>query len=174
MKKDRTTSAIERCFSGTLERPPRLLRAKIDAGMAEAHLSKAETNLRAMNLLLDNKFFDWSISCGYYAAYHAAQACLWLVGLDAHSHECTLAAFDAFYVKKGSVPKQYLDCLQRAQTLSDKYSNALEYAKAEREKAAYGLGEIRSHEAERVASDARLFVLEAKKLLYQKKGIVTA
>ena len=161
---------LEKCFEGTKETPPRLRRVKPLAEKADAHMEKAITNLLAMDLMEKNKFFDWAITCGYYAMYHATMAALWLLGLEARSHECVIAAFEAFYVKKGKVDERYLQYVKRAKTLSGRYSDALENAKAERIIASYGLGEIRSQEAAKVTSDAREFVNGIRGLVFEAKG----
>ena len=91
---------LESCLNGTKEIPPRLIKRDIDIGRAEEHLAKAERNGMAMDVMYEKGFFDWSVVCAYYSMYLAALASLWILGLDARSHECTIIAFEAFYVKK--------------------------------------------------------------------------
>ncbi len=138
---------------------------------AEEHLEKANQNLFAAKLMNDNKFFDWTITCSYYAMYHATMASLWLIGLDARSHECAIVAFEIFYVKEHKVDKEYVGYVNKAKTLSKKYSESLEYAKTERIKASYGLGEITSQEASKVLSDAREFVATIGQLVLEANGL---
>src|SRR3989338_10898534 len=133
---------LDRCFEGAPNVPKRLLRVPVSIEKAEEHLEKANRNLFAAKLMNDNKFFDWTITCSYYAMYHATMASLWLIGLEARSHECAIVAFEIFYVKERKVSKEYLEYVQKAKTLSKKYADSLEYAKTERIKASYGLGEI--------------------------------
>ena len=76
-----------------------------------------------------------------------------------------------FYVKEQKVDKEYLDYVKRAKTLGKKYSDSLEYAKTERIKASYGLGEITSQEASKVLSDAREFVATIDQLALGAKGL---
>lgn len=160
---------IERCFEGTLDTPPRLIKQGVDVDAAKGHLEKAEHNLHAAQKMAENKFFDWQIVCAYYSMYHATMAALFLIGLDARSHECAIAAFEAFYISK-KVPKEYAEYLKNAKQLSKVYSNTLANAKTERIKASYGLGEIRSDEAGKVMSNARAFVAEIKALVYAASG----
>lgn len=162
---------LDRCFEGAPNVPKRLLRVPISIEKAEEHLEKANRNLFAAKLMNDNKFFDWAITCGYYAMYHATMASLWLVGLEARSHECAITAFEMFYVKEQKVGKEYLDYLKKAKTLNRKYADSLEYAKTERIKASYGLGEITSLEASRVLSDSREFVATIGQLALEAKGL---
>jgi len=142
---------LDRCFEGAPNVPKRLLKVPASVEKAEEH--------------------DWAITCGYYAMYHATMASLWLIGLEARSHECAISAFEMFYVKEQKVDKEYLDYVKRAKTLGKKYSDSLEYAKTERIKASYGLGEITSQEASKVLSDAREFVATIDQLALGAKGL---
>ena len=162
---------LDRCFNGTRETPPRLIPLKPDVARAEDHLHKAERNIQAMDKMLESKFFDWSIVCGYYAMYHAVMCSLWLLGIEARSHECALAAFESFYVKRGKVSNEYLSYVQKAKKLSEKYTDALENARIKRIGASYGIGEVKSPDAERVRSDSKSFVKTIANLVYEAKGI---
>lgn len=161
---------LDRCFEGAANVPKRLLKVPESPEKAEEHLEKANRDLVAAKIMSDNKFFDWAITCAYYAMYHAAMASLWLIGIEARSHECAIAAFWTFYVKKQKVDRKYLEYVRRAKGLSSKYVDALEHAKTERIKASYGLGEITSHEADRVLNEARDFVAEITHITYEAKG----
>lgn len=108
---------LEKCFSGTREIPPRLIQHEQDIDTAEKHLNKAERNRMAMDLMFEKGFFDWTVVCAYYAMYHATLASLWILGLEARSHECAIIAFEAFYVKKKLVSKKHLDQLKKAKQL---------------------------------------------------------
>ncbi len=162
---------LDKCFQGFGGFPPRLIKKKPDIITAEDHLEKAGRNLFAAKLMDENKFFDWAITCSYYAMYHATMASLWLIGLEARSHECAISAFEMFYVKEQKVGKEYLDYVKKAKTLNRKYADSLEYAKTERIKASYGLGGITSQEASKVLSDAREFVDAIGKLVLEAKGL---
>lgn len=162
---------LDRCFEGTANVPKRLLKVPENTDKAKEHIEKANWNLQAATLMSENKFFDWTITCSYYAMYHATMASLWLIGLEARSHECAIIAFEAFYVKEQRVSKKYLEYVQKAKGLSRKYSDSLEYAKTERIKASYGLGEITSREAGKVLTDARDFVTEITRVVSEARGI---
>ena len=160
---------LDRCFEGAPNVPKRLLKVPQSVEKAEEHLEKANRNLFAARLVNDNKFFDWTITCSYYAMYHATMASLWLIGLEARSHECAITAFDMFYVKEQKVGREYLEYVTKAKTISKKYSESLEYAKTERIKASYGLGEITSQETSMVLGDAREFVATIGQLVLDAK-----
>jgi uncharacterized protein (UPF0332 family) len=161
---------LERCFQGTRESPPRLIQKEPDVNTAQEHLEKAEHNLLAMELMLQNKFFDWTIVTSYYAMYHATLAALWLIGIDARSHECAVLAFESFYAKKGKVDKKYVEYLHRAKNLSEKYAETLEKIRTLRVQASYGIGEIKSVDAIFASSQAKDFVGAIRKLVSEAKG----
>jgi hypothetical protein len=52
---------LDKCFAGSTESPPRLIQKEPDLDTAEDHLAKAEMNIAAMELIFQNKFFDWTI-----------------------------------------------------------------------------------------------------------------
>ncbi|MDD5023244.1 MAG: HEPN domain-containing protein [Candidatus ainarchaeum sp.] len=162
-------SKLERCFEGTPETSPKLRKQEINLEEAKLHLEKAEWNLHAAEKMAEHKFFDWQIVCSYYAMYHATVASLWIIGLEVRSHECAIAGFEAFYISK-KVPKEYLSNLKNAKQLSREYLNSLSEAKTERINASYGIGEIKSQEAEKVMKNAKTFIIEIKKLLYSASG----
>jgi len=160
---------LERCFEGTPDMPPRLIKRGVDVEAAKNHLEKAEHNLHAAQKMEENKLYDWQIVCAYYSMYHATMAALFLIGLEARSHECAIASFEAFYINK-KVPKEYAAYLKNAKQLSKSYSDTLANAKTERIKASYGVGEIKSDEANKVMFNARAFVGEIKTLVYAASG----
>jgi len=162
---------LSRCFLGSREIPTRLIRKEPNISMAEEHLEKAEHNLLAMESMFQNKFFDWTIVTSYYAMYHATLAALWLIGIDARSHECAVLAFEGFYAKKGKVDKRYLEYLHRAKDLSEKYAETLEKIRTLRVQASYGIGEIKSADATFSSSQAKEFVRAIRKLIHEARGI---
>lgn len=161
---------LERCFQGTRQIPARLIRKEPSIGTAQEHLEKAEHNLLAMELMLQGKFFDWAIVTSYYAMYHATLAALWLIGIDARSHECAVLAFESFYARKGKVDKRYVAYLERAKSLSERYAETLEKIRALRVRASYGIGEIKSADAAFAGSQAKEFVVAIRKLLHEANG----
>lgn len=163
---------LRKCFEGTKEMSPRLAKVRPSISTAEEHLSKAERNLLAMSLMRENDFLDWAIVCGYYAMYHATMASLWLLGLDARSHECALLAFRTFYIKKGRISREYYEYIEKAKKLSKKYGESLNKARSMRIKASYGLEAVKHAKAELVASNAREFVNEIKRLVYEERGVL--
>ncbi len=162
---------LEKCFRGSKETPPRLIRKEPNLGLAEEHLERAETNLLAMEKMFENKFFDWTVVTAYYSMYHAVLAALWLIGLDARSHECAVSAFESFYAKKRKVDSEYLEYLKRAKALGEKYLESLEKVRTLRVQASYGIGEIKSTDALFARTNAKDFVIAVKKIVYEAKGV---
>jgi len=161
---------LDRCFSGTPESPPRLIRKKPDLDTVEEHIAKADANIAAMELMFSNKFFDWTIVTAYYSMYHATLAALWLIGLEAKSHECAVLAFERFYAKKGRVDGKYLEYLQRAKELSERYAETLDKVRTWRVQASYGIGEINSADASFARTRAKEFLSAIKEIVHGTKG----
>lgn len=161
---------LEKCFSGTREIPPRLIQYEQDIDTAEKHLNKAERNRMAMDLMFEKGFFDWTIVCAYCAMYHATLASLWILGLEARSHECAIIAFEAFFVKKKKVSEKHLEQLKKAKQLSERYVESLKEIKKMRIDASYGLGEIKSSDASLARSNAKEFVTAITALVSETKG----
>jgi len=162
---------LEKCFRGSKETPPRLIIKKPNLVLAEEHLEKAETNLLAMEKMFESKFFDWTIVTAYYSMYHAVLAALWVIGLDARSHECAISAFERFYAKKGKVGSEYFEYLKRAKALGERYLESLEKVRMLRVQASYGIGEIKSADALFARTNAKDFVMAVKKIVYEAKGL---
>ena len=107
---------LDRCFEGSGEIPKRLIKVQESVNKAEEHLEKANKNLLAATKMNEFKFFDWTITCSYYAMYHATMASLWLIGLDARSHECAIVAFETFYVQERKVFPDYTEYVKKAKS----------------------------------------------------------
>jgi len=58
-------NTLTRCFKGTKETPPRLIKVKPNLEKAQGHIAKAEYNLGVTDLMLENKKSDWMIICSY-------------------------------------------------------------------------------------------------------------
>ncbi|MBS3067363.1 HEPN domain-containing protein [Candidatus Micrarchaeota archaeon] len=162
---------LDRCFIGTPESPPRLIKKKPNLDAADEHIEKADTNIAAMELMFSNKFFDWTIVTAYYSMYHATLAALWLIGLEAKSHECAVLAFERFYAKKGKVDNKYLEYLQRAKELSERYAETLDKVRTWRVQASYGIGEINSVDASFARTQAKEFLAAIKRIVLEAKGL---
>jgi len=156
---------LSRCFNPGKGHRPEILRIIPHTNTAKAHLKKAHSNLKAMNLMFENDFFDWTVICGYYAIYHAVLAALFHIGLKAFSHLCAISAFQKFFVERGMVPKEYARYLKRAELLEKRYSDTLLEARENRVKVQYGTEIFANDDAEWIIEDAEDFVLKIEELL---------
>ena len=156
---------LSRCFDPGKGHRPELLKTIPQINKAKAHLDKAHCNLKAMNLMFENEFFDWTVVCGYYAVYHAVLAALSHIGLRAFSHLCALSAFQKFFIEREKVPKEYVGYLERAELLEKRYSDTLLEARENRVKVQYGTEILANDDAEWVIEDAEDFVLKIEELL---------
>lgn len=92
---------------------------RIDPGitvLVKYYLDKARHNIETASLLMeaskDNESkkrlkisadyvgYDWIISCGYYAMFHAATAALAAIGIKAESHESLIEGLEYHFVLK--------------------------------------------------------------------------
>ena len=162
---------LDKCFKGSKESPPRLIQKEPDLDRAEEHLAKAEINIAAMELMFQNKFFDWAIVTAYYSMYHATLAALWVIGIDARSHECAVLAFERFYARKGKVESRHVEYLHRAKELGEKYAETLEKVRMMRVEASYGISEIKSADAGFARIWAKDFFVVIRQLIHEAKGL---
>ncbi|MBA7714192.1 hypothetical protein ES703_123209 [subsurface metagenome] len=135
---EETDKILKRCFS-----PPKgkanLYRVEESPEKAEKHINKAHQNLRAMKLMFDNDLFDWAVICGYYAMYHAVLALLIKIGIMATAHYCAIAAFKKFYVERDKVEPEYVEYIDKANQLEQKYAETLDTAQENRVIEQYGI-----------------------------------
>lgn len=156
---------LSRCFNPGKGHRPELLRTIPQTSNTKAHIKKAHSNLKAMNLMFENDFFDWTVVCGYYAIYHAVLAALFHIGLKASSHLCALSAFRKFFIERGKVPKEYFRYLERAESLEKRYTDTLLEARENRVKVQYGTEILVNDDAEWLIEEAEDFVLRVEELL---------
>lgn len=156
--------ALCECFHPK-EGKPNLHKVPVNIERAKQHIDKAHGNLRAMKLMFDNDLFDWTISCGYYAMYHAVLASLFKIGIRATAHYCAIAAFKKFYVERGKISHEYITYIKKAKQLEQKYADTLEKAQEERVVEQYGVEILTNDDAEWIIEDAKDFVLKIEEIL---------
>ena len=156
---------LSRCFAQGKNYRPELHKITPQNDTANSHLDKAHSNLKAMNLMYENDFFDWTVICGYYAIYHAVLAALFHIGLNASSHLCALSAFQKFFIERGKVPKECYRYLERAESLEKRYADTLMEARENRVKVQYGTEILVNDDAEWLIEEAEDFVLRVEELL---------
>ena len=156
--------ALRNCFYPK-EGKPGLRKVPVNLIRAKEHIDKANHNLRAMKAVFDNQLFDWTIICGYYAMYHGVLASLFKIGIRATAHYCAIAAFKKFYVERDKAESKYINYINKAKQLEQKYAETLDKAQEDRVIEQYGV-EILSHdEAEWILESAKNFVLKIEEVL---------
>ncbi|MDA3793280.1 MAG: HEPN domain-containing protein [Elusimicrobia bacterium] len=151
---------LEQCFN-----KGGLRNIQADPKSIRRHLDKASSNLKAMDIMFDNQKYDWTIVCGYYAMYHAVLAALIKIGICATKHFCAISAFNKFYIYRKDADKKYIEYLNRAKELEEKYSETLEHAQTDRVSDQYGVQIITNDDAEWIIEEAKDFVLKIEEIL---------
>ena len=75
-------------------------------GKIEALLQRMYDSLGSAKLLLDNDYYDSSISRSYYAMFYAAEAILLTKNLKFSSHKSVISLFGEHFVKSGVFPSE--------------------------------------------------------------------
>ena len=142
-----------------------LIKIDINIEIGKQHIEKAHNNLRAMSIMFDNNFFDWTIICGYYAMYHALLASLFNIGIKATTHYCAITAFKKFYIDRGKVKSEYINYIKNAKQLEKKYSEVLDKAQENRIIEQYGVNILSNDDAEQIVEDSEDFILKIEEIL---------
>ena len=144
---------------------PNLRKVPINNERVNQHIEKANNNLRAMKIMFDNNIFDWTIICGYYAMYHAVLASLYKIGIQASAHYCAISAFKKFYIERNRVNKEFLNYIEKARELEQKYAESLDKAQENRVIEQYGVEILTNDDSEWIIEDAKDFVLKIEEVL---------
>lgn len=72
----------------------------------EALLHRTHDSLGSAKLLLDNDYYDSSISRSYYAMFYATEAVLLTKNLKFSSHKSVISLFGEHFVKGGIFPSE--------------------------------------------------------------------
>ncbi|MBU0878340.1 MAG: hypothetical protein KKD55_01860 [Candidatus Omnitrophica bacterium] len=75
-------------------------RHNIETGSLLMEASKEEEIKKRLKVSIDYTGYDWTISCGYYAMFHAATAALAAIGIKAQSHESLIEGLECHFVLK--------------------------------------------------------------------------
>ena len=85
------------------------------AANSRAEMQRAAQSLRAADVLAREGLFADAISDASYAAFHAARALLFTIGLEPRSHRGALHLFNVHFVQTGRIPAVSLSALSRAE-----------------------------------------------------------
>lgn len=78
-----------------------LAKVPLDKAEIMGHLEKARHNLSFVKDNIELGYFDWAISGGYYAVYHATLALILNKGYSSKNHDATLCAAIKEYYGEG-------------------------------------------------------------------------
>ena len=167
---------------GEFERKKQFQRAAGMRRLSANHLEKARHNIvttRALWALSENEKvkkeiglspdyegYDWVVVSSYYSMYHAALSAIASIGFKSNNHMATIYLLHYYFVLKGKLEKKYVDYLEKARILEEKYVEMIKMAKRTRETAQYSVDKsFGRKEAERMISMATDFVNRIDELL---------
>lgn len=128
------------------------LKEKVEKG-----LQKAESKLKAARKLLEDGFYEDSVSRSYYSMFHAASTVLMLKDIEARSHSGLVQMFGLHLVKTGEIDKKFGEMLSQIRELREDSDYEI-------------LFEASEEEAELSLKNAEQFLKEIKRYL-KKKGL---
>ena len=122
--------------------------------LVKYHIDKARHNIQTASLLMeaskdtdikkklkvggDYIGYDWVISCGYYAMFHAATAALAAIGVKAETHESLIEGIEYHFVyKETAIESKDIDKIKSAKKLDERYVNRMWATKSKRNTAQY-------------------------------------
>jgi len=122
--------------------------------LVKYHIDKARHNIQTASLLMeasedkdlkkrlkvseDYIGYDWVISCGYYAMFHAATAALASIGIKAETHESLIEGLEFHFVyMENSIESKDMEKIKSAKRLDDRYVNRMWATKSRRNTAQY-------------------------------------
>lgn len=144
--------------------------------LVKYHVDKARHNIETASLLMeaskdketkkrlkvstDYIGYDWTISCGYYAMFHAATAALAEIGIKAQNHESLIEGLEYHFVlKEKAIKTEDLEKLKSAKRLDEVYVNRMWATKSKRNTAQYKADSvIAQKDAEKIYKNAIDFV----------------
>ena len=115
--------------------------------------------------------YDWVISCGYYAMFHAATAALAIIGIKAESHESLIEGLEYHFVlKEKAIESEDIEKIKSAKRLDEKYVNRMWATKSKRNTAQYKADAvIAQKDAEKIYKNAIDFVDALESLIRELK-----
>jgi len=144
--------------------------------LVKYHIDKARHNIQTASLLMeasgdrdlkkrlkvseDYIGYDWVISCGYYAMFHAATAALANIGIKAETHESLIEGLEYHFVyRENAIESKDIEKIKSAKRLDDRYVNRMWATKSKRNTAQYKADAvIAQKDAEKTYKDAIDFV----------------
>jgi len=146
-------------------------RHNIETGSLLMEISKDEAIKKSLKLSTDYIGYDWIISCGYYAMFHAATAALAAIGIKAQSYESLIEGLEYHFVlKEKAIESKDIEKIKSAKRLDEKYVNRMWATKSKRNTAQYKADSvIAQKDAERIYKNAIDFVDTIESLIKELK-----
>ena len=118
----------------------------------DAHIIRAEQNLKEAKILFEENSFRGAVSRAYYAFFEAAHAALITKGITAKTHSGVIIQFSLNFIKTKKIPSKFIKLFKEAEKA--------------REEADYQfLKDFTEEEARRIINTAEDFLNEIKKKL---------
>ena len=135
-------------------------RHNIETGSLLIEVSKDKESKKRLKVSTDYIGYDWTISCGYYAMFHAATAALAAIGIKAQSHESLIEGLEYHFVLKGkAIESKEIEKIRSAKKLDERYVNRMWATKSKRNTAQYRADAvIIQKDAEKIYKNAIDFV----------------
>lgn len=155
--------------------------------LVKYHVDKARHNIETASLLMeisgnkdikkrlkisdDYDGYDWVISCGYYAMFHAATAALAAISIKARSHESLIDGLEYHFVmKEKAMGSKDVEKIKSARRLDERYVNRMWSAKSKRNTAQYRAdSDIARKDAEKIYKNSVDFVDTLDRLIRDLK-----
>ncbi len=129
-------------------------------------LSENENAKKEIGLSSDYEGYDWVVVSSYYSMYHAALSAIANIGFKSNNHMATIYLLHYHFVLKGKLEKRYVDYLEKARIIEEKYIVMIKRAKRTRETAQYSVDKsFGRKEAEKMISMATDFVNRIDEML---------
>lgn len=146
-------------------------RHNIETASLLMQASEDEQIKKKIKLSMDYVGYDWVISCGYYAMFHAATAALAVIGIKARNHESLIEGLEYYFVlKEKAIDSKDVEKLKSAQKLDEKYVNRMWATRSKRNTAQYKAENVIARkDAEKVYKYAIEFV-NMLEILIKKLG----
>ncbi|MGC9366331.1 MAG: HEPN domain-containing protein [bacterium] len=135
-------------------------RHNIETSSLLMEVSKDKESKKKLKVSTDYIGYDWTISCGYYAMFHAATAALAAIGIKAKSHESLIEGLEYHFVlKEKTIDSDDIEKIKSAKRLDEKYVNRMWATKSKRNTAQYRADSvIAQKDAEKIYKNAIDFV----------------
>jgi len=101
-------------------------RHNIETSSLLMEVSKDKESKKKLKVNIDYTGYDWIISCGYYAMFHAATAALAAIGVKAQNHESLIEGLEYhFAFKEKAIESEDIEKIKFAKRLDEKYVNRM-------------------------------------------------